>query len=44
MRSEATSSLLQPDKLERSKAVYRYFIEGDRNALKDYPGGSEPGS
>ncbi|CAK0787073.1 hypothetical protein CVIRNUC_010289 [Coccomyxa viridis] len=33
-----------PDKLERSKAVYRYFIEGDRNALKDYPGGSEPGS
>lgn len=35
---------MQPDKLERAKAAYRYFIEGDREALKDFPGGSEPGS
>lgn len=34
----------QPDKLERAQAAYKYFVEGDRGALKDFPGGSEPGS
>ncbi|CAL5229301.1 g12600 [Coccomyxa viridis] len=33
-----------PDKLERAQAAYKYFVEGDRGALKDFPGGSEPGS
>ncbi|EIE20571.1 hypothetical protein COCSUDRAFT_37807 [Coccomyxa subellipsoidea C-169] len=33
-----------PDKLERAKAAARYFILGDKSALKEFPGGSEPGS
>jgi hypothetical protein len=33
-----------PDKLERAKAAYAYFVEGDLRALEDFPGGSEPGS
>ena len=36
--------VMQPDKLERAQAAYKYFVEGDRGALKDFPGGSEPGS
>ena len=36
--------VMQPDKLERAQAAYKYFVEGDRGALRDFPGGSEPGS
>ena len=32
------------DKFERMVAAKRYFIDGDANALKPFPGGSEPGS
>ena len=44
-RQEVRSSFVaQPDKLERAEAAYKYFVEGDSGALKDFPGGSEPGS
>lgn len=33
-----------PDKLDRARSVFKYFVEGDDMALRDYPGGSEPGS
>ena len=33
-----------PDKLERARAAFRYFVGGDSTALREFPGGSEPGS
>jgi hypothetical protein len=32
------------DKHERMKAAVKYYLEGDDNALKGFPGGSEPGT
>ncbi len=33
-----------PDKLDRARAAYKYFVKGDVTALRAFPGGSEPGS
>jgi arabinosyltransferase len=33
-----------PDKSARMRAVIKYYLEGDDQALKNFPGGSEPGS
>lgn len=33
-----------PDKLERMKAVFAYYLKGNVHALEGFPGGSEPGS
>jgi hypothetical protein len=33
-----------PDKHERMKAVFKYYLDKDRNALAPFPGGSEPGT
>lgn len=33
-----------PDKHARMKAVFKYYLEHDEEALKPFPGGSEPGS
>ncbi|GBF91185.1 glycosyltransferase [Raphidocelis subcapitata] len=33
-----------PNKHERMKAVMAYYLDGDKNALAPFPGGSEPGS
>lgn len=33
-----------PNKHERMKAVMQYYLQGDKAALKPFPGGSEPGS
>eukprot|EP00884_Botryococcus_braunii_P010704 jgi/Botrbrau1/19635/Bobra.0003s0005.1 len=33
-----------PDKHERMLGVIKYYLEGDDDALKRYPGGSEPGT
>lgn len=33
-----------PDKFERMRAVFAYYLNGDAHALKPFPGGSEPGS
>ncbi|KAG1676624.1 hypothetical protein FOA52_008753 [Chlamydomonas sp. UWO 241] len=32
-----------PDKHERMIAIVKYYVDGDENALKPFPGGSEPG-
>jgi len=32
-----------PDKHERMLAVVKYYVDGDGDALKSFPGGSEPG-
>ena len=33
-----------PDKHERMKAVFRYYVQKDMAALASFPGGSEPGT
>ena len=33
-----------PDKHERMKAVFKYYLDKDEAALKPFPGGSEPGT
>jgi hypothetical protein len=33
-----------PDKTERMEAAIRYYLKGDHDALKPFPGGSEPGT
>lgn len=33
-----------PDKHERMKAVFKYYLQKDQAALAPFPGGSEPGS
>ena len=33
-----------PDKTERMEAAIRYYLKGDQDALKRFPGGSEPGT
>lgn len=33
-----------PDKSNRMRAVIKHYLEGDAEALKEFPGGSEPGS
>jgi len=33
-----------PDKHERMKAVFRYYVQKDMLALSSFPGGSEPGT
>lgn len=33
-----------PDKHERMKAVFAYYLDKDMNALKAFPGGSEKGT
>lgn len=33
-----------PDKHERMKAVFKYYLDKDEGALKPFPGGSEPGT
>lgn len=33
-----------PDKHERMKAVFRYYVDKDMAALAPFPGGSEPGT
>ena len=33
-----------PDKFERMRAVFAYYLNGDSHALDAFPGGSEPGS
>ena len=33
-----------PDKTERMEAAIRYYLKGDHEALKPFPGGSEPGT
>ena len=33
-----------PDKYERAEAVFRYYLQGEAQALAKFPGGSEPGS
>lgn len=32
-----------PDKHERMQAVFKYYVDGNKEALKPFPGGSEPG-
>ncbi len=32
------------DKHERMLAVFKYYLDGDEDALKHFPGGSEPGT
>jgi hypothetical protein len=33
-----------PDKHERMKAVFKYYLDKDMDALKAFPGGSEKGT
>jgi hypothetical protein len=33
-----------PDKSNRMRAAIKYYLEGDTEALKSFPGGSEPGT
>lgn len=33
-----------PDKSNRMRAAIKYYLDGDEDALKGFPGGSEPGS
>lgn len=33
-----------PDKLNRMQHAWRYYVDGDKHALDDLPGGSEPGT
>lgn len=33
-----------PDKHERMKAVFKYYLDGDKKALDPFPGGSEKGT
>jgi hypothetical protein len=40
----AATADYHPNKHERMKAVFKYYLQKDLTALAGFPGGSEPGS